>query len=333
MRQVRWAGLVRYRPWSGFSFPCSRRALSLVLSPDLDRTMDEEPRTEDSRYIDLKSALGAPDLLKRAVVSRDRYGRSGAARGLNKQTFLPVPNLATTSALTDAHVCSFESSWTWRLRGQSRKSVELRSSCDFRMLSMKLGSVILALALLLPSVASAGPVTVGAWSQGSTADADLDSFWDGLSWDCPTCGAGYLLYSEYPALEYLHNGAGGFTAFQFDEATLDWTLEFSMTGWTQGVLGRRADGAFTYDSGTGRVSNSIDNPGQYALFRHVTPEWTEYYLAIEDILLDEPLNDRDYNDHVVSFTVPTQTVPEPSTLLLFALPALGMVGRNVRGRR
>ena len=102
---------------------------------------------------------------------------------------------------------------------------------------MKLGSVILALALLLPSVASAGPVTVGAWSQGSTADADLDSFWDGLSWDCPTCGAGYLLYSEYPALEYLHNGAGGFTAFQFDEAILDWTLEFSMTGWTQGVLG------------------------------------------------------------------------------------------------
>jgi hypothetical protein len=28
-----------------------------VLGPDLDRTKDEEPRTEDSRYIDLKSAL------------------------------------------------------------------------------------------------------------------------------------------------------------------------------------------------------------------------------------------------------------------------------------
>ena len=42
------------------SFPCSRRALSLALgawSRPGDQTKDEEPRTEDSRYIDLKSAL------------------------------------------------------------------------------------------------------------------------------------------------------------------------------------------------------------------------------------------------------------------------------------
>jgi hypothetical protein len=198
---------------------------------------------------------------------------------------------------------------------------------------MKLRSLILTLTLVLPSVASAGPVTAGEWSPVPPADADFDPFWDGESWDCPTCGAGYLLYSEYPSLEYLNDGAGGFTAFLFDEPILDWTLEFSITAWTHGVLEQRADGAFTYDSGTGRISNSIDNPEQYALFRHVTPEWTEYYLAIEDILLSEPLNDRDYNDYVVAFTVPTQTVPEPSTLLLLALPAFGLVGRKVRGRR
>ncbi len=198
---------------------------------------------------------------------------------------------------------------------------------------MKLRSLILALTFLVPSVASAGPVTAGQWSPVSPADANLDPFWDGQSWDCPTCGAGYLLYGEYPSLEYLNNGAGGFTAFRFDEQILDWTLEFSNTSWTHGVFGQRFDGAFTYDSGTGRISNSVDNPGQYALFRHATPEWTEYYLAIEDILLDEPMNDRDYNDYVVSFTVPTQSVPEPSTLLLLALPALGLVGRSVRGRR
>jgi PEP-CTERM motif len=213
------------------------------------------------------------------------------------------------------------------------KVFRVSSSCDLRTLFMKLRSLILTLTFLVPSAASAAPITVGVWSPAPPADADLNPYWDGLSFDCPTCGVGYLLYGEYPGLEYLNNGAGGFTAFAFEEPILDWTLEYSITAWTHGVLGQRADGAFTYNSGTGRISNSIDNPGQYALFRHVTPEWTEYYLAIEDILLDETVNDRDYNDYVVSFTVPTQTVPEPSTLLLLALPVFGLVGRSVRGRR
>ena len=64
--------------------------------------------------------------------------------------------------------------------------------------------------------------------------------------------------------------------FGFDDPILDWTLEYSMTAWTSGMLGRRADGAFTYDSGTGYTSNSLDFPDQYALFRRVTPEYTEY---------------------------------------------------------
>ena len=33
---------------------------SVVLGPDLDRTKDEEPRTRDARYIDLKSARVGP---------------------------------------------------------------------------------------------------------------------------------------------------------------------------------------------------------------------------------------------------------------------------------
>jgi PEP-CTERM motif len=253
--------------------------------------------------------------------------------------FLRVSNLAlgivriSMSALNDANTRQSPEITDFAAALTEPKVFRVSGSFDLRTLSMKLRSLILTLTFLVPSVASAAPITLGVWSPLPAADGDLDPYWDGLSFDCPTCGAGYLLYGEYPGLEYLNNGAGGFTPFAFEEPITDWTLEYSITAWTNGVLGQRADGAFTYNSGTGRLSNSIDSPGQYALFRHVTPEWTEYYLAIEDILLDEPVNDRDYNDYVVSFTVPTQTVPEPSTLLLFALPVLGLVGRSVRGRR
>ena len=74
-----------------------------------------------------------------------------------------------------------------------------------------------------------------------------------------------------------------------------------ITAWTNGVIGRRSDGAFTYDSGTGHQSNSWDNPGQFALFRLVGPESTHYFLGIEDIPLRFAHNDRDYNDYVVKF--------------------------------
>ena len=86
-------------------------------------------------------------------------------------------------------------------------------------------------------------------------------------------------------------------------------------GWTGGVFGRNEIGAFTYDSGTGHISNSWDNGEQYALFRIVGPETTRYFLGIEDILLSELNNDRDYNDYVMTFETATP-VPEPGTLLL-----------------
>jgi hypothetical protein len=200
---------------------------------------------------------------------------------------------------------------------------------------MKLRGLVLALALLAPSTALADPITVGGvWSGPNAAITDPVSgvsvapFWSGLSWDCPVCGVGYLIDAYgTQGLEYLHNGAGQSTAFRFgmeEEISVPSVL-FSITAWTGGIFGRRADGAFTYDSGTGHVSNSWDNPEQYALFRIVGPESTRYFLGIEDILVSYELNDHDHNDYVVTFSQP-HSVPEPSSLLFMgcAIAAAGV---------
>lgn len=209
---------------------------------------------------------------------------------------------------------------------------------------MKLAVVALAVALVLPTSAIAAPITInGVWTNVLTPVTDpgqggavVSPYWSGLSWDCPQCGVGYLVASIQPdwrELEYLHNGVGGATGFRFapDADITDPTLLFQMTGWRNGVFGRRADGAFTYDSGTQRLSNSWDQGEQYALFRIVRPETTLYYLGIEDILMAQ-LNDHDYNDYVTGFSE-RASVPEPSSLLLLGCAFAAAGVRKAWGRK
>jgi hypothetical protein len=203
--------------------------------------------------------------------------------------------------------------------------------------------VVLGLLLLTPSAALAGPISVdGVWSpMAATTDpnglsAELDPFWAGVSWDGPLKGIGFLLAKEYGStenVEYLHSSDGSPISFLFDDPMLTVTKFAGITAWSNGVFGRRADGAFTYDSGTGFKSNSMDSPEQYALFRVVLPEVTHYFMGIEDILIKSGwANDRDYNDYVVRWDV-TQSVPEPGSLLLLGSGIAAVVARKTLAAR
>ena len=88
-------------------------------------------------------------------------------------------------------------------------------------------------------------------------------------------------------------------------------------------MGRTARSPYSAD-GFEEV-NSWDDPGQFALFRLVLPETTHYFLGVEDMLISDPLNDHDYNDHISRFEA--HSVPEPGTLLLLGS---GMAALAVR---
>jgi PEP-CTERM motif len=207
---------------------------------------------------------------------------------------------------------------------------------------MKLRVLVLVLALLVPSSALADPIIAGggAWQSASTSFTDVSlgieivPFWSGASWDCAACGVGDLIDAYGQGLEYLHDGFGRATGFRFgmDDDLTTPVLFRQMTAWMNGVFGRREDGAFTYDSGTGRVSNSWDNGEQYALFRLRGEDSTRYFLGIEDILMSEIMNDRDHNDYIVTFTE-SHSVPEPSSLLLLGCAAAIAGARKMRAAR
>jgi hypothetical protein len=206
-------------------------------------------------------------------------------------------------------------------------------------MQMKLPGLVLtfAVALLVSASASAAPITTGVWGTAApTGDPAVDAlsvdpFWDGASDDCFHCGVGYLINAWADSrLEYLNNGFGGYTSFGYDGPMGTPNVLFNITGWPGGTFGRRADGAFTYDSHQNPAFNSFDSPEQFALFRIVGPELTLYFLAIEDRLWNDPLSDHDYNDFVTWFTAPTDPVPvpEPSTLLLLGSSVAALAARK-----
>ena len=113
---------------------------------------------------------------------------------------------------------------------------------------MRVRSLVLALALLLPATAFADPIMPGngSWLGSQTpipnpseAGATIAPFWSGLSWDCTLCGVGYMLENygyDATRLEYLQDGSGRAVSFRFD-----WdTPIFDFSTWAASRRGRTA---------------------------------------------------------------------------------------------
>jgi hypothetical protein len=208
-------------------------------------------------------------------------------------------------------------------QGTNRHRIEVELNCRR---TMKLRSLPFVLLLLSPSIAFAMPITPGAWSQVSAGDPN--PFWGGMS------GAGSMLTGSMglPILEYLHDSALGNAQFRFDDSTLAAFSTSDHSGSREGKLLRNAQGAFTYDSGANRQSNSWTNPQQFALFRQVGPTRTQYFVGVENTLMSSA-SDRDY-EYGATFSGPeTHSVPEPSTLLLMGLSMVGMAAHKLRERK
>ena len=146
---------------------------------------------------------------------------------------------------------------------------------------------------------------------------ETTAFWSNPSWDGPLMGVAYLIDAFTTAnLEYLHNEDGSPASFRFDEEPIvNQTWLFGITGGPAVSSGetKAAPLPTTAEPATSRTPGTMANSTRSSVF--VGAETTRYFLGIEDILLSELNNDRDYNDYVMTFETATP-VPEPGTLLL-----------------
>lgn len=184
--------------------------------------------------------------------------------------------------------------------------------------------------LLVPTMASAGPITTSTWSAMSAATNSGVPFYDGLSWDGEFAGIAWLLSGQ----EFLSDGSGNAAAF-----TVPGFLTLTNLGGNSAYL---ADHSFSHDMETGEFC--LDNGHGYIasslgagvlLTRMVSAGWTDYQVWFEDLPLEA--SDKDYQDRGYAFRLssgtPTQTttepVPEPATLLLFGA-GLVCIARRAR---
>jgi hypothetical protein len=202
---------------------------------------------------------------------------------------------------------------------------------------MRRALVLCVLLVIVPRSLWADPISAGIWSMTPAPAGHGFPFYDGPSFDCDQCGVAFWL----PAgIEYLNDGDGGPVGFTFSKFS-GATLSFRHTSWMDGTLSWDPDsGDFVYDTGTGYSHRSAVGMAM-ALFRNRGSVGIDYWLAIEDLPSSWPIQDRDFNDAVYSWTErlptgqpdpPPAPTPEPGTLLLLSAGVMTIAGLRKASR-
>jgi hypothetical protein len=218
-------------------------------------------------------------------------------------------------------------------------------------MKMRLSVCVAVVLLSLSGAAVAAPIafpdvsTAGLWvTAGEPGNDGLMPF-SHESIDCPACNLGYVLADADGRLngfEYLS------APFRLGAALggASWAQVYGNTADVGGVVGLAPDGAFTLTTGYGESYHS-DGAGadHVVLLRRWVAEvasvgrWAQFFAGFEDL----PFlgGDSDFQDHVlmalvfVPFEVVTpgcvsglcgpepEPIPEPASLALFGLAALG----------